>query len=102
MISGAAELRVKESDRIATMATELGLMGAQVKEQPDGLRVLGGRPLHGARCQSYGDHRVAMTMAIAGLVAQGETRVEDTACITTSFPDFDKYLRGLLTPQKQG
>jgi 3-phosphoshikimate 1-carboxyvinyltransferase len=102
VISGAAELRVKESDRIATMATELGLMGAQVQEQPDGLRVLGGRGLHGARCQSYGDHRVAMTMAIAGLVAQGETRVEDTACITTSFPDFDKYLKGLLTPQKQG
>jgi 3-phosphoshikimate 1-carboxyvinyltransferase len=102
VISGAAELRVKESDRIATMATELGLMGAQVQEQPDGLRVLGGRILHGARCHSYGDHRVAMTMAIAGLVAQGETRVEDTACITTSFPDFDKYLRGLLTPQKQG
>ncbi len=98
VISGAAELRVKESDRIATMATDLGLIGVQVQEQPDGLRIRGGRTLHGARCQSYGDHRVAMTMAIAGLVAQGETRVEDTACITTSFPDFDKYLRGLLTP----
>jgi 3-phosphoshikimate 1-carboxyvinyltransferase len=102
VISGAGELRVKESDRIATMATELARIGAQVTEQPDGLRVLGGATLYGARCQSYGDHRVAMTMAIAGLVALGETRVDDANCISTSFPDFDKYLRGLLTPQKQG
>jgi 3-phosphoshikimate 1-carboxyvinyltransferase len=101
VISGAAELRVKESDRIATMATELRRLGAQVDERPDGLRIVGGRVLQGAVCQSYGDHRVAMTMAMAGLVAHGETRVEDAACISTSFPDFDRYLRGLLTPQRQ-
>jgi 3-phosphoshikimate 1-carboxyvinyltransferase len=97
VISGAAELRVKESDRIVTVATELRRLGAEVEERPDGLRIAGARPLRGAVCQSYGDHRVAMTMAIAGLVAKGETRVEDVACISTSFPDFDKYLRRLLT-----
>ena len=100
VISGAAELRVKESDRIATMATELGRLGAEVEERPDGLRIVGGRPLRAARCHSYGDHRIAMTMAIAGLVAEGETQVEDADCIATSFPDFDKYLRRLLTPKR--
>ena len=101
VISEAAELRVKESDRIATMATELRRLGAEVEERPDGLRIVGGRALRGARCQSYGDHRVAMAMAIAGLVAEGETQVEDADCIATSFPDFDKYLRRLLTPKGQ-
>ena len=101
-IAGASELRVKESDRIATMAMELRRMGAEVEERPDGLRINGGRPLKGAVCQSHGDHRVAMAMAIAGLVAQGETRVEDMACVATSFPAFDKNLRGLLTPSGQG
>lgn len=102
VISGASELRVKESDRIATMATELRRMGAEIEERPDGLRVIGGRPLKGALCRSHGDHRVAMSMTIAGLVASGETQVEDTACVATSFPEFDKKLRGLLTPSGQG
>lgn len=102
VISGARELRVKESDRIATMVTELRRMGAEVEERSDGMRISGGRPLKGAVCQSHGDHRVAMSMTIAGLVASGETRVEDTACVATSFPEFDKKLRGLLTPSGQG
>ncbi len=102
IVSGAEELRVKESDRIATMATELRRLGAAVEERPDGLRIVGGRPLKGAVCQSHGDHRVAMAMMVAGLVAQGEMRVEDTACVATSFPGFDKRLRGLLTPLGQG
>src|SRR5881628_4274831 len=93
---------LKESDRIATMATELRRLGAAVEERPDGLRIVGGRPLKGAVCQSHGDHRVAMAMMVAGLVAQGEMRVEDTACVATSFPGFDKRLRGLLTPSGQG
>lgn len=101
VISGAGELRVKESDRIATMAAELRKMGVSLEERPDGLRILGGRPMTGAVCRSYGDHRIAMSMAIAGLVAQGETRVEDTACVATSFPGFDNKLRGLLTPSAQ-
>lgn len=102
VISGAGELRVKESDRIATMAMELRRLGVKVEEQPDGLRIAGGPPLTGAVCQSHGDHRVAMAMAVAGLVGKGETRVEDTDCVATSFPDFDKKLRGLLTLPRQG
>src|SRR5256712_2262247 len=102
IVSGAEELRVKESDRIATMATELRRLGAAVEERPDGLRIGGGRPLTGAVCQSHGDHRVAMAMMVAGLVARGETRGEDNACVATSFPGFDKQLRGLLTPLGQG
>jgi 3-phosphoshikimate 1-carboxyvinyltransferase len=95
--TGAAEWRVKESDRLATMAAELGRMGVRVEERPDGLRITGGRALKGAVCESHGDHRVAMSMAIAGLIAEGETTVKDTACVATSFPDFSKYLMGLLT-----
>jgi len=102
IIAGASELRVKESDRIATMAMELRLLGAEVEERPDGMRIRGGRPLKGATCQSHGDHRVAMSLVIAGLVTQGETRVEDMACVATSFPGFEKNLRGLLTPSGQG
>jgi 3-phosphoshikimate 1-carboxyvinyltransferase len=102
IIAGASELRVKESDRIMTMVMELRRLGAEVEERPDGMRINGGRPLKGAICQSHGDHRVAMSLVIAGLVTQGETRVEDTACVATSFPGFDENLRGLLTPSGQG
>src|SRR5437016_1257138 len=102
IISGAEELRVKESDRIAAMTTELRRLGAAVEERPDGLRIAGGRPLQGAVCQSHGDHRVAMSMMVAGLVARCETGVDDIACVPTSFRGFDKKLRGLLTPSGQG
>jgi 3-phosphoshikimate 1-carboxyvinyltransferase len=101
-ITGAGELRVKESDRIATMATELRRMGASAEETPDGLIIHGlgntrSKRLHGAACSSYGDHRVAMSMAIAGLMAEGETRIQDTDCIETSFPGFESKLLELLT-----
>jgi len=99
VIAGASELRVKESDRIATMAMELRRMGAELDERPDGMRIVGGRPLRGAICQSHGDHRVAMALRIAGLVASGETTVEDTDCVATSFPNFAQTLRGLVTPE---
>jgi len=101
VITGASELRVKESDRIATMAMELRRMGVEIEERPDGMRIVGGRPLQGAACHSHGDHRVAMSMTIAGLVARGETTVEETDCVATSFPDFDEKVRGLLTPSGQ-
>lgn len=97
VITGAEELRVKESDRIRTMATELQNMGVAIMETPDGLRVQGGRRLQGASCSSHGDHRVAMSLAIAGLVADSPTRIEDTGCIETSFPGFDAKLSELLT-----
>lgn len=99
VITGAAELRVKESDRIATMAAELAKMGAAITETPDGLIIQGsgGRRFRGASCASHGDHRVAMSMAIAGLVADGPTKIEETACIETSFPGFDGKVSELLT-----
>ena len=74
-ITGAAELRVKESDRIRTMCLELAKLGARVRELPDGLEIEGGRPLRGAACASHGDHRVAMSLAVAGGAIRGETRI---------------------------
>jgi len=101
-ITGASELRVKESDRIATMATELRKMDAAAEETKDGLIIQGlgntkSTRLRGAVCTSYGDHRVAMSMAIAGLAAEGDTKIQDTDCIETSFPGFESKLLELLT-----
>jgi 3-phosphoshikimate 1-carboxyvinyltransferase len=99
VITGAQELRVKESDRIATMATELRNMGVPVTEMPDGMVIEGsaGTSLRGAACQSHGDHRVAMSMAIAGLRADGLTSVSDPECIETSFPGFQGKVLELMT-----
>jgi 3-phosphoshikimate 1-carboxyvinyltransferase len=94
-IGDAAELRVKESDRLAALARELGAMGAHVGEQPDGLVIEGPARLRGAVVRSSGDHRIAMALAIAGLVAEGETVIEDTDCIATSFPRFADTLNAL-------
>jgi 3-phosphoshikimate 1-carboxyvinyltransferase len=93
VIQDAAELRVKESDRIATMAVELRKMGAVVTEFPDGMEIIGGEALHGAICDSHGDHRIAMSLAVAGLAARGDTVVRDTGWIDTSFPGFERLLR---------
>jgi 3-phosphoshikimate 1-carboxyvinyltransferase len=97
VIRDAAELRVKESDRIATMARVLAAFGVRCEERPDGLVVEGvpDRPLAAADVASHGDHRVAMTAAVLGLVADGPTRVRDAACIATSFPRFVGTLRAL-------
>jgi 3-phosphoshikimate 1-carboxyvinyltransferase len=102
VITGAEELRVKESDRIATMVSELRKLGARVTGTPDGLIVQGlgksGGRLRGAACISHGDHRVAMALAIAGLTADTPTTIDETACIETSFPEFyDKLLKLLTT-----
>lgn len=98
IVTGAEELRVKESDRISSMAEELHKMGADVHETPDGIRIKGVLRFHGARCDSRGDHRVAMACAVAGLVAEPPvTCIEDTACIETSFPEFEGKLLELLT-----
>jgi len=103
VIAGAEELRVKESDRIAAMAAELRQMGARITERPDGVVIQGlGRTAENgrftaARGRSYGDHRVAMSLAIAGLTAETETTIDDTACIETSFPDFSGRLSALRT-----
>ncbi len=94
----AAELRVKESDRIHAVITELRKFGARVEERADGFRIEGGAPLRGAVVQSWGDHRMAMALIIAGLVADGQTVVEDTQCVTTSYPEFLTTLNA-LTPE---
>ncbi len=85
---GAAELRVKESDRLAAVAENLRRMGAEVEEFPDGLRVAGRQKLRGAEIDPHSDHRIAMAFAIAGLVAEGTTVIKDSSCVDISFPDF--------------
>jgi 3-phosphoshikimate 1-carboxyvinyltransferase len=95
IIRGAEELRVKESDRIRTMTQELLKMGADLEELPDGLLIRGGRQLSGARCASYGDHRIAMALAVAGLAASGETTIEGAEWIATSFPGFQQILQSV-------
>src|SRR5439155_1034976 len=94
-LRGAAVLRVKESDRIAMLARELAKMGVRIDERADGLAVPGGQRFHGARVASAGDHRMAMALAVAALVADGETVIEDTACVQTSFPTFVDTLNAL-------
>ena len=85
---GAAELRVKESDRIGAMAENLRRMGAAVEEFEDGLRVDGRQALRGAVIESHGDHRIAMAFAVAGLLAQGTTLIRGSNCVDISFPNF--------------
>jgi 3-phosphoshikimate 1-carboxyvinyltransferase len=88
VVRDAAELRVKETDRIATTVAELRRMGAEIEARPDGFAVRGPTPLRGAEVHSHGDHRLGMALAVAGLVARGETLVRDTVCIGDSFPGF--------------
>lgn len=96
VIKDARELRVKETDRIAAMAGELKKFGVEVEEFEDGMAISGRDDLKGCECQSFGDHRVAMSLIIAGLRASGRTVVEDTACIGTSFPEFKDRLFSLM------
>ncbi len=95
VIRDAAELRVKESDRLATTAQVLQTFGGDVQERPDGLVITGPTRLHRATVNSYGDHRIAMTAVVAGLIAVGQSVVEDTVCIDTSFPGFADALAQL-------
>jgi len=95
VVRDAQELRVKESDRIAALGRELAKMGVAVEERPDGMAITGGRRLHGAAVSSGGDHRVAMALAVAGLIADGETLVDDVACVATSFPTFAETVNAL-------
>jgi 3-phosphoshikimate 1-carboxyvinyltransferase len=99
-IRNAEELRVKETDRIAAIAHNLRTMGAQVAELSDGLEIYGPAPLHGARLPSFGDHRVAMAFAIAGLFAEGETIIQDAECIRESYPAFEAVLEEFTNPKR--
>lgn len=96
VIQDAAELKVKESNRISAMAAGLSAMGANVTETEDGMVIRGGKPLHGSTIESHFDHRIAMTFAVAGLCAEGETEVLDAECVNISYPGFYRDLMGLI------
>src|SRR5213595_1207402 len=100
IVRNAEELRVKETDSIAAIAHNLRSMGAQVTETNDGLEVHGPAPLHGARVASFGDHRIAMAFAVAGLFADGETVVQDAECIRESYPGFEAVLEEFTNPKR--
>jgi len=93
VVTGAAELRVKESDRLAAMATGLRALGMQVDETDDGATLHGGIALGSGTIESHGDHRIAMAFAIAGQISGGEVHINDIANVATSFPDFDGLAR---------
>jgi 3-phosphoshikimate 1-carboxyvinyltransferase len=82
------ELRVKESDRIAAVATNLRKMGAEIEERPDGMKIPGGQRLHCAELDSFGDHRIAMAFAVAALRAEGETTIHGADAAGVSYPTF--------------
>lgn len=93
VVSGAAELRVKESDRLASMAAGLKALGVRVDERPDGATIHGG-PIGGGGIDSHGDHRIAMSFAVAGLIAAGPVSIGDCANVATSFPGFMELANG--------
>ena len=95
VITDAAELRVKESDRLQAIAQGLTALGGRVKTLDDGLIIQGGEALHGSRVQSFHDHRIAMALAVAGLRATGETVIEDAEAVSISYPDFFPTLDSL-------
>jgi len=100
VIRQAQELRVKETDRIAAIAHNLRTMGAQVIELNDGLEIHGPAPLRGGRVASFGDHRIAMAFAVAGLFAEGETIVQNVECVAESYPGFEKALEEFANPKR--
>ncbi len=95
-IKDAAELRVKESDRLAVMANQLNKMGAKITELPDGLEITGGTPLNGAKLDSYTDHRIAMSLAIAALMAKGKTTLHRAEAASVSYPEFFRTLEQII------
>jgi len=96
VVGGAKELRVKETDRIKAIVSELKKMGADIKEKEDGFSVNGPTRLQGAVCESYNDHRIAMSLAVAALLAEGKTVIKNSECINISFPGFEKTLQNLI------
>ena len=96
VVSGARELRVKETDRIKAIVSELKKMGADIEEREDGFAVNGPTRLQGAVCESYNDHRIAMSLAVAALLAEGKTIIKNSECIDISFPGFENTLQKLI------
>ncbi|MBI2864451.1 MAG: 3-phosphoshikimate 1-carboxyvinyltransferase [Chloroflexi bacterium] len=97
IIGDAGELRVKESDRIETILAGLSRLGARVEALPDGMIIYGGARLRGAEVDSYGDHRLAMAFAVAGLAADGETRIQGSEAVDVSYPGFWKDIETLTS-----
>jgi 3-phosphoshikimate 1-carboxyvinyltransferase len=97
IIRGAEELRLKESDRIKAMAAELSKMGVLLEEFPDGLSITGAETLNAAEVDSHGDHRIAMSMAVAGLIAEGRTVISNASAVAISFPNFFASIRRLTS-----
>ncbi|MDP6103000.1 MAG: 3-phosphoshikimate 1-carboxyvinyltransferase, partial [Dehalococcoidia bacterium] len=95
MIRDAQELRTKESDRLHATATELSRLGANIRELPDGLAIEGTGSLKGGACKSYADHRLAMTLGIAGLLAEEEVVVTGAEVVDISYPNFWEDLASL-------
>jgi len=93
LIQGAEELRVKETDRLRAMASELVRMGGKVEERPDGLLINGSCLLHTAECLTYADHRVAMALTVAGM-ASGGVCLDNPNCVNISFPGFFETMEG--------
>lgn len=96
IIRNARELRVKETDRITTVVNNLRAMGGVIDEFDDGMEIEGGHPLRAAEMDSFGDHRIAMAFAIAGLFASGQTVIRNTDCVNTSYPGFSHHLTAIL------
>jgi len=96
VVSGAKELRVKETDRIKAIVSELKKMSADIEEEEDGFVINGPTGLQGAVCESYNDHRIAMSLAVAALLAEGKTVIKNSECIDISFPGFEKTLQNLI------
>jgi 3-phosphoshikimate 1-carboxyvinyltransferase len=94
-VTGAQELRVKESDRISSLADGLRRMGADIDERPDGFHVRGGRRLRGGEVDARNDHRLAMAFAIAALGASGPTTIHDAGAAAVSYPEFFSVLESL-------
>ncbi len=95
LVRDARELRVKETDRIAVMAAELRKLGAVIEEREDGFAISGPQRLTGADVEAHDDHRIAMSLAVAGMLAAGTTRIHGAACVADSFPGFAATLREL-------
>ena len=94
-IRGAEELRVKESDRISAMATELRKLGVTLEEYPDGISIEGKAGLKGSEVESYGDHRIAMALSVAALISEGTTVLKHPSCVDISYPGFFSVLERL-------
>ena len=92
VIRNASELKVKESNRIDVMVQYLGAMGCDITGTDDGMVIVGGRPLHGTQIDSHLDHRIAMSFAIASLIAEGETKIKGSDVVNISYPDFYRDL----------